>query len=104
MSYAVTQRTREIGIRLALGAQEAAIVWAMLRQGVKLTALGLVIGLTLSAGATRLLTTLLFNVSATDATAFVSAPLLLALVALLACYIPALRATRVAPARGLQNE
>jgi putative ABC transport system permease protein len=104
MSYAVTERTREIGIRRALGAQEAAIVWAMLHQGVRLTALGLVIGLALSVGATRLLTTLLFNVSANDPLTFAGVASLLSVVALVACYLPARRATKVDPLVALRHE
>ncbi len=104
MSYAVSERAREIGIRRALGAQEAAIVWAMLRQGGRLTALGLLSGLALSAGTTRLLSTLLFNVSATDPLTFAGMASLLSVVALLACYIPARRATKVDPLITLRGE
>jgi putative ABC transport system permease protein len=103
-SYAVTERTKEIGIRRALGAQEAALVWAILRQGLKLTILGLMIGLVIAFGATRLLTTILFNVSATDPLTFVSVALLLGAAALLASYIPARRTTKVDPLVALRNE
>ncbi len=104
MSYAVTERTKEIGIRRALGAQEAALVWAVLRQGVKLTSLGLVLGLVMAVGVTRLLTTLLFSVSATDPLTFAGVAALLSAVALLACYLPARRATRVDPLVALRYE
>jgi len=104
MSYAVTERTKEIGIRRALGAQEAEIVWAVLRQGMTLTLLGLVIGLGIAAWTTRLLTLLLFSVSATDPMTFAGVASLLSVVALLACYIPARRATKVDPLVALRQD
>ena len=104
MSYAVTERTKEIGIRRALGAREATLVWTILRQGLTLALLGLMLGLGLAIWATRLLTTLLFSVSATDPLTFASVASLLIAVALLACYIPARRATKVDPLVALRYE
>jgi putative ABC transport system permease protein len=104
MSYAVTEGTKEIGIRRTLGAQEAGIVWAVLRQGMTLALYGLAIGLGIAAWATRLLTLLLFSVSATDPMTFAGVSSLLLAVALLACYIPARRATKVDPLVALRHE
>jgi putative ABC transport system permease protein len=104
VSYAVGQRTREFGIRLALGARPQGILWLVLRQGARLAALGLIIGL---AGAGLLgaaLAGLLFGVRPGDPLAFAAAPLLLALVALVACWLPARRATRTDPAVTLRHE
>jgi putative ABC transport system permease protein len=104
MSSVTSERIREIGIRRALGAQAAAIVWTILRQGVTLTLLGLVVGLLIAAWATRLLTTLLFSVSAGDPLTFAGVSSLLVAVALLACYLPARRATKVDPMVALRHE
>lgn len=104
MSCAVIERTKEIGIRRALGAQEPGIVWAVLRQGMALTFGGLALGLVIAVWATRLLTTLLFNVSATDPVTFVGVSSLLIAVAALACYFPARRATKVDPITALRHE
>ncbi|HKQ73675.1 MAG TPA: ABC transporter permease [Blastocatellia bacterium] len=104
MSYAVTERTKEIGIRRALGANEAGILWTVLRQGMILTLLGLGFGLADAIWATRLLTTLLFSVSATDPLTFAGVSSLLFAVALLACYIPARRATKVDPLAALRHD
>jgi putative ABC transport system permease protein len=104
VSYAVTERGKEIGIRRALGAQTAWILWAVVRQGMTLTLLGLVIGLLIAVGATRLMTTLLFSVSATDPLTFASVSALLIVVALLACWLPARRAAKVDPMIALRSE
>ncbi|MBO0721183.1 MAG: ABC transporter permease, partial [Blastocatellia bacterium] len=97
LSYMVVQRRHEIGVRLALGAQSRSIVLLFLKQGLRMTLLGMAIGLAGAYGLMRLLEHLLFGVSATDLPTFISVALLLAGVALLACWIPARRATKVSP-------
>ncbi len=104
LSYAVTERTREIGIRLALGAQPAALLKIVVGHGMILELLGLFIGLGASAALTRLMQGLLFGVSATDPLTFAVIPVLLACVALLACWLPARRATRMNPLAALRYE
>jgi putative ABC transport system permease protein len=104
MSYAVTQRTREIGIRMALGAQALAIFKLVVGQGLKPVALGLAIGLACAFAGTRLMSGFLYGVSPLDVFTFAGVSLLLALVALLACYIPARRAMKVDPMVSLRCE
>ena len=103
MAYSVTQRTREIGIRMALGARHAGVLRMVLRHGVKLTCLGVAIGLAAAFGATRLIASLLY-VSATDGWAFAVVSIALAAVALLASFLPARRAARVDPLVALRHE
>src|SRR6185503_17508601 len=93
MSYTVAQRTREIGIRVALGAQTRDVLRLVVRQGMSLTGIGVGIGLVVAIAATRVMASLLFGVSAIDPITFVAIALLLAIVALLACYLTARRAT-----------
>jgi putative ABC transport system permease protein len=104
MSYSVAQRTNEIGIRLALGAQTRDVLLMIVKQGSILILLGLTIGLVGAFAATRLIESLLFGVTTKDPFTFAAAAVLLAVVALLACYIPAWRATKVDPLRALRYE
>ena len=104
MAYAVKQRTGEIGLRVALGAQRKHVLGLFMRDGMKLTLLGVIIGLIVASAATRLLVSLLFDLSATDATTFCAISLLLGLVGLIACYFPARRALSVDPVIALRAE
>ncbi len=97
MAYSVTQRTQEIGIRLALGAQKSDILRLVVRQGMTLALLGVVAGLAGAFGLTRVISNLLFGVGASDPPTFIVISALLVLVSLVACYLPARRATRLSP-------
>ena len=104
MSYSVSERQREIGIRLALGAKGGDVLQMVLRQGAKLALLGVVIGIGAALGLTRLMTNVLFGVTAHDPLTFAAVAALLLLVAGVACYIPARRATLVDPIVALRYE
>jgi putative ABC transport system permease protein len=104
MSYGVSQREREIGIRMALGAQGGDVLRLVIRQGLILALIGLALGLAVALALTRLMTSVLYGVSATDALTFVGVTLVLALVVMLACYLPARRATRVDPMVALRHD
>jgi len=104
MAYGVAQRKNELGLRLALGAQPRDVMNLILRQGLRLISVGLVLGLVSALALTRLMKSLLFGVNATDAVTFAAVTLLLLVVALLACLIPARRATRVDPMATLRQE
>lgn len=104
MSYAITQRTNEIGIRVALGAQHGNILWLILGQGLRLAVVGGTLGILASFALTRYMSHLLFGISPRDPQTFVAIPFALFAVALLACYIPARRAMRVDPIVALRYE
>jgi len=104
ISYAVVQRTHEIGVRMALGAKPVDVLRLVIRQGMGLTIIGLIVGVAAGSVVTRVLADMLYGVSTRDPLTFVGAPLLLLVVAFLACYIPARRATRIDPLIALRYE
>ncbi len=103
-AYLVARRTREIGIRMALGAQRTTVQWMILREGAVMLGTGLAVGLLLALATARIVSTLLYEVSATDPVAFTVAPILLAAAGLLATWLPARRATRISPMAALRTE
>ncbi|HEX4949197.1 MAG TPA: FtsX-like permease family protein, partial [Blastocatellia bacterium] len=104
MAYAVSTRTHEVGIRIALGAESRDVLRLIVGQGMKLALIGVAIGLTASLALTRLMKSLLFGVSTTDPLTFAGVALLLTLIALLACWVPARRATTVDPMIALRTD
>ena len=104
MAYVVSQRTREIGVRMALGAERPDVVWMVVRHGVALAGIGIAIGLAGAAAGTRLIERLLFGVSATDPITFLGAAAALGIASLAATCVPAFRAARVAPVTALRCE
>jgi len=104
VSYSVAQRTREIGLRRALGAKESDVLRLVLGEGSFVILIGLALGLLLAFAATRMIAGFLYGVAPTDPLTYVGVPLLLGLIALVACYIPARRATKVDPLVALRYE
>jgi ABC-type antimicrobial peptide transport system permease subunit len=104
LAYAVTQRTSEIGIRMALGAEKGQVISLILSQGMKLVAIGLIIGLGASAAGSRLLSSLLYQIEPLDPLIFGGVTVLFAVVAVLACLLPSLRASRIDPLVALRSE
>ena len=104
IAYAVSQRTREIGVRMALGATSGQTMWMVIRRGAVLTAAGVTLGTIAALGTTRLLAGLLYGVSPSDPATFIAVAVISAGVAILACYVPARRATRVDPTVALRGE
>jgi putative ABC transport system permease protein len=104
ISYSVTQRTHEIGVRMALGANTSDVLKLVVRQGMLLAGIGLALGLLAAFAVTRIMASLLFAVSATDPVTYLGLAALLGTIALLACYIPARRATKVNPVTALRAE
>jgi ABC-type antimicrobial peptide transport system permease subunit len=104
MSYSVARRTREIGIRMALGAERGSVIWLVLREVVTMVVVGLAIGVPLALVLSRIVQSQLFGMSARDPVALAGAAIILAVVALVSGYLPARRATRVDPMLALRYE
>jgi putative ABC transport system permease protein len=104
ISYWATQRTREIGVRMALGAKPGDVLQLVLGQGMRLTAIGVVIGVAAAFGLSRFLSSLLFGVAPSDPFTFVGVTVVLVIISALACWIPARRAARLDPMAALRHE
>jgi ABC-type antimicrobial peptide transport system permease subunit len=104
MSYLVAQRTREIGIRMALGAQASSVLNMVMREGLRLSIVGVVLGVAAAIGLTRLMATALYGVRPTDPITYAAMAIVLTVVTLSACWIPARRATKVDPIEALRDE
>jgi putative ABC transport system permease protein len=104
VAYTVAQRTREIGVRMAMGAKQADVLWMVLARGLRLTAIGIAVGWALSAAVMRMLSVLLYGLSPLDPVAFTLASLVWIATAMLASYLPARRAMRVDPMVALRWE
>ncbi len=104
VSYAVSRRTREVGIRLSLGARTSSVVWMLTSGGMKLVGSGLLIGLAAAAALSQLLSRLLYGVPALDPLSFLGVPVVLGVVALAASWIPARRVIRISPVGALRSE
>jgi ABC-type antimicrobial peptide transport system permease subunit len=103
VSYAASQRTQEIGVRMALGAQPRDILHLVVGHGLLLVGVGIAVGLVAALGLSRLMTRLLFGISSTDPVTFIAVPLALGVMALIASYVPALRATKIDPIQALRD-
>ena len=104
MAYTVNQRNQEIGIRMAMGARQADVLKLVLVQGMTLVGIGVVVGLAAALGVSRAVSSLLYDISPSDPATFIGVPLVLVTVALLASYLPALRASRVDPLGALRYQ
>jgi ABC-type antimicrobial peptide transport system permease subunit len=104
MAYSVARRTREIGIRVAMGANRSAVIRMVLGEGLRLAGIGTVVGLLAAAGASQAIKGMLYNVNALDPVAFLGVPLVLVSVAALAVYLPARRAASVEPMKALKTD
>ena len=104
MAYVVAQRSREFGIRMAIGADRAALLKLVLGQGLALATIGIVVGVAAAAALTRVMASLLYEVTPTDVGTFIVAPMVLFVAAVAACCLPALRASKVDPLTALRNE
>ncbi|OFW38867.1 MAG: hypothetical protein A3J29_16415 [Acidobacteria bacterium RIFCSPLOWO2_12_FULL_67_14b] len=104
LAFSVSQRTQEMGVRIALGAQRSDVLQLVVRQGITLAMIGVIVGIVGAFGVTRVIASLLYNVTPTDPISFIGVALFLTLIAFMASYLPARRATTVDPIVALRNE